>query len=41
MIFDALTYSILTMGVILTFAVVRLTIIDNRLKTNVKGHGDD
>ena len=41
MIFDALTYSILTMGAIVTFAVIRLTIINNRLTTNDKGHRDD
>jgi len=32
MIFDALTYAILTVGLILTFAVVRLTVLDYKLK---------
>ena len=37
MIFDALTYSILAVGIALTFAVVRLTLINNQLKANLKG----
>ncbi len=37
MIFDTLTYSILAIGIALTFAVVRLTLINNRLKANFKG----
>ena len=41
MIFDTLTYSIITIGIILAFAVVRLTIIDNRLKSDVKGRCED
>ena len=36
MIFDTLTYSILTIGIILTFAVVRLTVLNNQLKANLK-----
>ena len=37
MIFDALTYSILAIGIALTYAVVRLTILNNRLTANLKG----
>ena len=36
MIFDALTYSILTIGIVLTVAVVRLTVMNNQLKANLK-----
>lgn len=36
MIFDALTYSILAFGIALTYAVVHLTVADNRLKTKHK-----
>ena len=41
MIFDTLTYSILTVGIILTFAVVRLSIINDRLRANLKDDCDD
>ena len=33
MIFDTLTYAILIVGLILTYAVVRLTVLDNKLKS--------
>jgi hypothetical protein len=41
MIFDTLTYSIITIGIILAFAVIRLTISDNRLKSNEKDPCED
>ncbi len=36
MIFDTMTYSILTIGIILTIAVIRLTVLNNQLKANLK-----
>ncbi len=36
MIFDALTYSILAIGIALTYAVIRLTVLNNRLAANLK-----
>jgi hypothetical protein len=41
MIFDTLTYSILTVGIILAFAVIRLTLINDRLRANLKDSRDD
>ncbi len=36
MIFDTLTYSILTVGIILTYAVIRLTMLNSQLKASLR-----
>lgn len=41
MIFDALTYSILTIGILLIYAVVRLTLLNGKPIPDFKGDQND